>query len=219
MKPIIISLSAPRPQSGKDTLAAQLVNHYGEDKVVTLAFGDYLRDCVSHLFGAETAFELREMLDDGRKDIPTPICCGNRIVHSAYREFLLSIGVNLNEYKTPRWHMQHFGNNFIKDHMGLTDMWIDVLERRMQWMQITKPNLELIIVTDTRSPNEFEWLAHKGAEFIMVKRAGFPKDAHDNIENRHPVETHAESWKYDKVLWNHYGERDRMLQDCLAFLN
>ncbi|UTQ78147.1 deoxynucleoside monophosphate kinase [Aeromonas phage JELG-KS1] len=218
-KPIIISLSAPRPQSGKDTLANQLVEHFGKDRVATVAFGDYLRDCVSHLFGAVYASAVREMLDDSRKDEPSKLCRGINIVHAEYREFLVQKGINLYTHQTPRFHMQMFGNDFIKGHMGLTDFWVDVVDRRIAWLMRTKPNLKYIIVTDTRSPNEFEWLSHHGAEFFMVKRAGFPKDKHDDRSTVHPVETHADSWKYDKVLWNHFGEPERLLDQCLSYFD
>lgn len=214
--PQIISLSAPRPQSGKDTLAAQIVNHFGKDRVATIAFGDYLRDCVSHLFGAEASLEIYERLQDSRKDVVTELCMGTNIVHAAYREFLLSKGVNLHCYQTPRFHMQMFGNDFLKGHMGLEDFWVDVVNRRIAWLKRTMPNLKYIIVTDTRSPNEFEWLLEQGAQFYMVKRAGFPKDMHDDNVKRHPVETHADNWSYDHVLWNRFGDREIMLSDFLT---
>ncbi|MGL5706803.1 MAG: hypothetical protein ACRDDF_00840, partial [Aeromonas sp.] len=165
-QPIIISLSAPRPQSGKDTLAGQIVEHFGKDRVATIAFGDYLRDCVSHLFGVR-AQDVREMLDDKRKDIPTELCMGTNIVHADYREFLLSKGVNLHFYQTPRFHMQMFGNDFVKGHVGLESFWVDVVSRRIEWLKRSMPNLKYIIVTDTRSPNEFEWLKAQGAQFYM----------------------------------------------------
>lgn len=212
----IISLSAPRPQSGKDTLAEQIVQHFGSDRVATIAFGDYLRDCVSHLFGAENALEVRELLSDSRKDVVTPLCLGTSIVHRDYREFLLSKGVNLNLYQTPRFHMQSFGNDYIKGFLGLEDFWVDVVDHRIAALKRCKPNLKYIIVTDTRSPNEFEWLDRQGAMFYMIKRVGFPKDLHDNAEGRHQVETHADGWLYDHVLLNRYGDKEAMFSDFLT---
>lgn len=215
-QPQIISLSAPRPQSGKDTLAEQIVKHFGADRAYTLAFGDYLRDCVSHLFGAAKALEVSALLSDSRKDIVNELCMGTNIVHADYREFLLNKGVNLNFYQTPRFHMQLFGNDYMKGHLGLTDFWVDVVDRRIASLKRCKPNLKYIIVTDTRSPNEFEWLKAQGAMAYMVKRAGFPKDKHDETEGRHPVETHADNWTYDHVLWNRYGDRDVMFSEFLT---
>lgn len=214
--PLIISLSAPRPQSGKDTLAGQIVTHFGKDRVATIAFGDYLRDCVSHLFGVR-AQDVREMLDDKRKDVPTKLCMGSNIVHADYREWMIQNGHSLMEYRSPRWHMQHFGNDYMKGHMGLEDFWVDVVDRRIAWMVRTMPNLKYIIVTDTRSPNEFEWLSHHGAEFFMIKRTGFNKDQHDDNVKRHPVETHADAWDYDLTIWNQYGHREAMLDQFLKF--
>lgn len=217
--PQIISLSAPRPQSGKDTLAGQIVEHFGKDRVATIAFGDYLRDCVSHLFGTENSVIVREMLDSSLKDMVTEHCAGTNIVHADYREFLLSKGVNLHFYQTPRFHMQLFGNDYIKGHLGLESFWVDVVSRRIEWLKRSMPNLKYIIVTDTRSPNEFEWLKEQGAQFYMVKRTGFLKDQHDNTEGRHPVETHADNWKYDLTIWNQFGFREEMLNDFLEFNN
>lgn len=202
----LISLSAPRPQSGKDTLAGQLVTFLGKDRVATIAFGDYLRDCVSHLFGIESSVVLRELLDTSDKDKVTELSAGTNIVHADYREFLVNMGVNLHEYKSPRWHMQHFGNDYIKGHLGLENFWVDVVDRRIEQLKRAKPNLKFIVVTDTRSPNEFEWLGNQGAMFYMVKRKGFKPDQHDRAEGRHPVEMHAYSWTYDHVLWNQFGE-------------
>ncbi|MGL5189972.1 MAG: hypothetical protein ACRC7S_10040, partial [Cetobacterium sp.] len=163
------------------------------------------------------AQEVREMLDDKRKDIPTELCMGSNMVHADYREWMIQNGHSLLEYRSPRWHMQHFGTDYMKGHMGLTNFWVDVVDRRIAWMVKTMPNLEFVVVTDTRSPNEFEWLAHHNADFFMIKRIGFNKDLHDNVENRHPVETHAESWKYDLTIWNQYGYPNDMLERVLAF--
>ena len=217
MKPVqIVSLSAPRPRSGKDTLANQLIAHFGADKVATIAFGDYLRECVSHLFGHGYAIQMMECLHDNRKDIPTPMCTGTSLVHTDYREWMVQNGHNLLLNRSPRWHMQHFGNNYVKDHMGLHHFWIDVVDRRIEQLKRTNPNLELIIVTDTRSPNEFDWLGEvMEAKFIMVKRTGFPKDSHDDVTERHAVETFADNWKYDMTVWNHYGFAETMKTQAL----
>ncbi|MGL5965366.1 MAG: hypothetical protein ACRCZ2_13375 [Fusobacteriaceae bacterium] len=211
----IISLSALRPQSGKDTLAKQIVQHFGEDRVATIAFGDYLRVCVSLLFGIEDSLEMYARLSDSRKDAVTPICLGTSIVHSDYREFLLSKGVNLNLYQTPRFHMQMFGNDYIKGHLGLENFWVDVVDRRIATLKRSKPNLKYIIVTDTRSPNEFDWLDEQDAVFYLIHRSGFPKDLHDNAEGRHSVETHADGWFYDHVLWNPYGDKGLIFHNFL----
>lgn len=217
--PQIISLSAPRPQSGKDTFAEQIVEHFGKDRVATIAFGDYLRDCVSHLFGTENSVIVREMLDSSLKDMVTEHCAGTSIVHADYREFLLNKGVNLHFYQAPRFHMQIFGNDYTKGHLGLTDFWVDVVDRRIAWLVKTKPNLKYIVVTDTRSPNEFDWLLNHGAMFYMVKRTGFAKDKHDDNTKRHPVETHADAWSYDHTIWNQYGHPDAMLDQFLTSNN
>lgn len=213
--PRFISLSAPRPQSGKDTLAKMIVETYGPNQVASLAFGDYLRDCVSHLFGPVNAVELRAILDTSQKDIPTEMCMGSNIVHADYREWMIQNGHNLLEYRSPRWHMQHFGNDYMKEHMGLHDFWIEVVERRVAWLMKTMPELKVVLITDTRSPNEFDWLKKQGAEFWMVKRHGFPKDKHDEVETRHAVETHADNWKYDHVVWNEYGFPHQMIHTFL----
>ena len=216
--PQILSLSAPRPQSGKDTFAEQLALHFSRNRVATLAFGDYLRDCVSHLFGTNAQF-IRELLDDSRKDLITPMCAGHNIVHADYREWMIQNGHSLTEPRAPRWHMQHFGNDYTKGHLGLTDFWVDVVDRRIAWLVKTKPNLKYIIVTDTRSPNEFQRLKNHGAEFIMIKRTGFNKDQHDDNVKRHPVETHADAWVYDMTIWNQYGHPDAMLDQFLTLNN
>jgi len=196
-------------------LAQQLVDHFGSDKVVTIAFGDYLRECVSHLFGHTMAIELMSMLHDNRKDVPVHYLAGCHLVHADYREWMIQNGHSLTEPRSPRWHMQHFGNNYVKGHMGLHDFWIGVVDRRIEQLKRTNQNLELIIVTDTRSPNEFDWLARNESKFIMVKRTGFPKDAHDDVTERHEVETFADNWKYDMTVWNHYGFAETMKTQAL----
>lgn len=216
-QPQIISLSAPRPQSGKDTLANQIVEHFGKDRVATIAFGDYLRDCVSHLFGAEASLEVYERLQDSRKDAVTELCVGTGIVHTDYRNFLLSKGINLHQYQTPRFHMQMFGNDYIKGDLGLEDFWVDVVARRIEWLKRSKPNLKYIIVTDTRSPNEFEWLKAQGAQFYKIRRTpDFPRDVHDEVGHQHPVELHVSEMSLDYVLWNRYGFPDSMFNDFLT---
>lgn len=211
----IISLSAPRPQSGKDTLAEQIAASFGKDLVATIAFGDYLRECVSHLFGVDAEL-VRGLLNDSRKDLKMLVCAGHNIVHSDYREWMIQNGHSLLEPRSPRWHMQHFGNDYIKGHLGLENFWVDVVDRRIEQLKRAKPNLKFLLVTDTRSPNEFEWLRDQGAMFYKVKRVGFPADAHDCAEGRHPVETHADNWSFDYILWNTFGEKEAMFNDFLT---
>lgn len=216
----IISLSAPRPRSGKDTLADMLVEHYGSGRVVTIAFGDYLRECVSHLFGHVHATDLRHRLDTFEKDVRAHCWAGHNLVHADFREWMIQNGHSLMEKRSPRWYMQHFGNDYVKGHMGLENFWVDVVDRRIEQLYRNNQKLELIIVTDTRSPNEFEWLQSTGAKTINVVRTGFPKDVHDDPTRvPHPVELHALSWNYDHTLYNQFGFKAELLDDALCIID
>lgn len=221
MKPVqIISLSAPRPRSGKDTLANMLAEHYGSDRVLTIAFADYLRECVSHLFGHEWAILLMSCLSDGRKDTESTLWAGHKLVHADFREWMVQNDHNLMAPRSPRWYLQHFGNDYVKGHMGLENFWVDVVDRRIEQLCRNNPKLELITVTDTRSPNEFKWLKSIGAKTILVARTGFPKDAHDDPSHvPHPVELHALNWKYDHTIYNQFGFKAELLDDALCIVD
>lgn len=152
--------------SGKDTLADYLVNVHEYRKE---SFANILKDCLSIVFGwdrvllegrTREAREWREQVDPwwaNRLNMP-----------------------NL----TPRWIMQYWGTNVIRDHFH-SDIWIAALENKM------RHTTDNIVVSDCRFPNEISAIKSTGiGAVIRVVRGPEPEWYNDavivNAGPKHP---------------------------------
>jgi len=222
----VISLSALTPQSGKDTLADYIQEVHHNLNIKRIAFGDALRNEVVSLFkGRDTTFhekELRKMVLNSAKDIDHPafainklsttsasshcICTFNRTYRNFLGDMFKNDPVELTASRSLRFHLQHYGNNFTKDHLGKDMKWIDfVWEQLAHWED--NGDVDLVIITDVRDPKEFDLLVDLyDALSILVKTDGFP------VSNRtpHPIEEHAKHFNYDHVFVNEFGNKQHL---------
>lgn len=233
----VISLSAFCPQSGKDTLA-DFIDTLEDVKVARLAFGDALRKEVAGLFDNKNSpfndIELMNMLQCSSKDIPhesfsiVNLPTHDRSGHcvstyrKTYRAFLADRfsydPSELTASRSLRWHMQRYGNDFTKGHKGELNKWINIVAEKLnQW---EAQGIDLVVITDTRAPEEFDHLTHNYDTITMsIRRIGFPKKEHEVKREPHPIEQFAENFHYDFELSNVYGDKNVMCAEFQHIFN
>lgn len=185
--------------SGKGTVGDLLVDKY---KFYKLAFADSVKDATAAIFGWP-----RHLLE------------GDTDESRAFREkkdefWSAKLGYDL----TPRLALQKVGTEAGRDVFG-DNLWITSTERRMI-------ELDNVVVTDVRFPNEIKFIQKMGGFVIRVIRGPEPEwydtavltntvpedrewiyyDRGELMENKFP-NIHPSEWKWighpmDYMLWN-----------------
>lgn len=218
MTPKIIALCSRKPQSGKDTVTKQLKFELecAGNKVMTIAFADALRRNVAILFGNDMCPLIMERLNCSAKDIPLHSLSIDCVKHDDYRSFLQSLDKDPEQPRSPRWHMQHFGNNYIKGHLGLEDHWVRIVHREV--MGFKGSRFDYVIITDARSEVEFNWIDRFDGRVIQVEPVCFP-ESRSVAEHNHPVE----QFDYSDYVWatvrNVWGRPETARDDIQSLFN
>lgn len=222
----VISLSALCPQSGKDTLADFIESIEGMN-VKRIAFGDALRDEVFRLFNTIgstfTPWEVRQMLLRPSKDVKHEAFSIKNLRLCPYRTFMMGqVGFNPIEITKPRslrYHLQRYGNDYVKGHMNSPMCWVDIFQRQLEAWK-SKGDVDIVVVTDTRAPEEFSMLTEDwDAHTFLIKRIDFPVSEHEVKREPHPIEEYAKNFKYDWELSNVYGDKSIMQTDFMNIFN
>lgn len=136
--------------SGKDTTADKIIEIAKSKglKVGKMAFADRLKDMIAVLF-----------------DLPRDQLAGFTPESRIWREQELpKWSKRLNKPITPRYLLQYFGTELLREQFCDT-IWINCLMD-----SIEKSDLDMIIITDCRYPNEMKSLIDNGGKIIEVKR-------------------------------------------------
>lgn len=217
MKPKIIALCSRKPQSGKDTVAEQLKFELkcAGNKVMTIAFADALRHNVASLFGSDKYLMIMERLTCSAKDIAIPELAIDNLKHGDYKKFL-SNTMKLVEPRSPRFHMQQFGDNYIKGHLGLEDHWVNIVHREVTGFKGSR--FDYVIITDARSEVEFNWIDRLDGRVIQIEQVCFP-ETRAVSEHNHPVEL----FDYSDYVWatvrNVWGRPETARDDLQSLFN
>jgi len=183
--------------SGKDTAADYLVNFHEFQRE---SFASTLKDAVSNVFGWN-----RELLE-------------GRTKHSReWREQPDEWWSNrLNMHITPRWILQNWGTNVLRQHFH-DDIWIASLENKLRQ---SKNN---VVISDCRFPNEITALRRQGGRVIWIKRGHLPVWYENAVlanqgdiyaieyleeNNIHPSETSWAGTNFDQVIDNNGSIED-----------
>ena len=136
--------------AGKDTAADEIIRiaeSVGK-KAGKMAFADRLKDMLSVLF-----------------DLPRDQLAGFTPESRIWREQELpKWSKRLGRPITPRYLLQHFGTELLRDQF-CDSIWIDCLMD-----SIEKSDLDLIVITDCRYPNEMQALIEQGAKILEIRR-------------------------------------------------
>jgi hypothetical protein len=182
--------------SGKGTVSEIISQQYGYQK---MAFADTLKDAVSVLFSWP-----RELLEGDTdasrrfREVPDPF-------------WTRTIGVN--ETITPRLILQRFGTECMRDVIH-PDFWIHALDKKMISLELNS-----VVITDVRFPNEIEWIRSKGGKVIVVKRGADPDwvdvlrvKGEAYFRENHP-NVHESEWSHVLQRMDYMIDNNGSLQD------
>ena len=193
--------------SGKDTVAERLVNHYGFQR---LSFAGPLKDAVSDIFGWD-----RNLLEGN-----TPASRRWRETRDEWWSRRLD-----NPLLTPRWVLQNWGTEVLRRGFH-EDIWVASLENKLRKTD------DDVVISDCRFPNEIRAIRKQGGYVIRVTRGPEPEwyDAAVSVNlgpngnatwslskqklerlKIHASETSWVGYKFDAVITNN-GTLDELYQ-------
>jgi len=160
--------------SGKDTVSKRLEEKHGFRRD---SFAKSLKDAVSAMFNWD-----REMLEGNGDD--------SRQWREQPDEFWSK---KFGKTVTPRWVLQHFGTEVMRQHMH-DAIWIDSC--------LSRYNGEPTVISDTRFQNELKTIKEHGGEIILVKRGELPTREQMQERGAHKSEWDWMGWDFDHIIDN-----------------
>jgi hypothetical protein len=166
--------------SGKDTVSKRLEQKHGFRRD---SFAKSLKDAVSAMFNWD-----REMLE------------GNGDNSRQWREQPDKFwSKKFGKTVTPRWVLQHFGTEVMRQHMH-DAIWIDSCLSRYDG----KPT----VISDTRFQNELKTIKENKGQIILVKRGELPTREQMQERGAHKSEWDWMGWNFDHVIDNDGTKED-----------
>ena len=188
--------------SGKDTIADYLVTHHGFKRV---SFAASLKDAVAAVFGWD-----RELLEGTTKS------------SREWREEVDQWWSNrLGMEITPRWVLQYWGTDVLRNHFH-NDIWVASVENKLRQ---AKDN---IVITDCRFENEVNAIKNAGGITVRVQRGEKPEWYESAINyNKGPsnvgwsigkarldkLKVHASEYSSVGLDYDHYIDNDGTIDD------
>lgn len=211
----IISLSAPQPKCGKDTLYELFKSRHQHLNVYRLAFGDYLKQEVAQLLYESRyvylpiKYILEEMNDQSIKDKPMAALSLDCIKDCEFKRWALQ---HYGKYapRSLRWYLQQYSTDFMRKHKGLETYWVDKLLDTLKVM----PEDSYVFITDTRSITEADSLRALGAHMVKI----IPDWELPSI-TKHESDTALDDYKFDVKLTNVSGNVSAMVDSLDSYLN
>jgi len=160
--------------SGKDTVSKRLEEKHGFRRD---SFAKSLKDAVSAMFNWD-----REMLEGNGDD--------SRQWREQPDEFWSK---KFGKTVTPRWVLQHFGTEVMRQHMH-DAIWIDSC--------LSRYDGEPTVISDTRFQNELKTIKEHGGEIILVKRGELPTREQMQERGAHKSEWDWMGWEFDHIIDN-----------------
>jgi hypothetical protein len=166
--------------SGKDTVSKRLEEKHGFRRD---SFAKSLKDAVSAMFNWD-----REMLEGNGDD--------SRQWREQPDEFWSK---KFGKTVTPRWVLQHFGTEVMRQHMH-DAIWIDSCLSRYDG----RPT----VISDTRFQNELKTIKENKGQIILVKRGELPTREQMQDKGAHKSEWDWMGWNFDHVIDNDGTKED-----------
>lgn len=210
----IISLSAPQPKCGKDTLYETFKSRHPELKVYRLAFGDYVKQEVAELLYESryvylpVEYIIEEMNDQNVKDKPMAALSLDCLKDSEFKRWAVE---HFGKYapRSLRWYLQYYATDFMRKHKGLETYWVDKLLDTLKVM----PEDSHVFVTDTRSLTEAEALRDLGASMLNIV-----PDWELPVIIKHESDTALNDYKFDLTVINKSGDKEAMVSSLESYL-
>jgi len=166
--------------SGKDTVSKRLEQKHGFRRD---SFARSLKDAVSAMFNWD-----RDMLEGNGDD--------SRQWREQPDEFWSK---KFGKPVTPRWVLQHFGTEVMRQHMH-DAIWIDSCLSRYDG----RPT----VISDTRFQNELSTIKANKGQIILVKRGELPTRQEMQEKGAHKSEWDWMGWNFDHVIDNDGTKED-----------
>jgi hypothetical protein len=166
--------------SGKDTVSKRLEQKHGFRRD---SFAKSLKDAVSAMFNWD-----RDMLEGNGDD--------SRQWREQPDEFWSK---KFGKTVTPRWVLQHFGTEVMRQHMH-DAIWIDSCLSRYDG----RPT----VISDTRFQNELKTIKENKGQIILVKRGELPTREQMQEKGAHKSEWDWMGWNFDHVIDNDGTKED-----------
>ena len=160
--------------SGKDTVSKRLEQKHGFRRD---SFAKSLKDAVSAMFNWD-----REMLEGNGDD--------SRQWREQPDKFWSK---KFGKTVTPRWVLQHFGTEVMRQHMH-DAIWIDSC--------LSRYDGQPTVISDTRFQNELKTIKEHGGKIILVKRGELPTREQMQERGAHKSEWDWMGWGFDHVIDN-----------------
>lgn len=166
--------------SGKDTVSKRLEQKHGFRRD---SFAKSLKDAVSAMFNWD-----REMLEGNGDD--------SRQWREQPDEFWSK---KFGKPVTPRWVLQHFGTEVMRQHMH-DAIWIDSC--------LSRYDGQPTVISDTRFQNELKTIKENNGQIILVKRGELPTREQMQDKGAHKSEWDWMGWNFDHVIDNDGTKED-----------
>lgn len=214
----ILALNSIRGKSGKDTL----IEHIEANglKVHRVAFADTLKKECSVVLAGDIAWLARKYegyMHQSAKDSKRSDLTITDIADSHYRDWLLATfkSSHHDEPQSLRWHLQQYGTEYIREHLGKPDYWLnkgllEVLNGH------SDPSVDVVVVTDMRLPNEYEQLTSIGAHRLRIVRNWHIPEV-DTVPY-HQSDIALMAHAFDALVVNEWGKPEAMYDQIKEFL-
>ena len=215
----VLALNSIRGQSGKHTLIEQL--ELSGLHVFRVAFADVLKEeCSQVLVGGpgRAAVTLERAMHSSSKDIPVAELCAVNIAKSSYRAWLLD-RVPFNELMTPRsprLHLQQYGTEYIREHLGKKSYWLDQGCEHIAFALSNRSNADVVVVTDMRLPNEYDRMFSMDARMVRIVRNWFNPNV--DTQSYHQSDISLMAHRFDALVVNEWGKPEAMYDQIKEFL-
>ena len=166
--------------SGKGTVSDRLVEKHGFSKD---SFAKSLKDAVASMFNWD-----RSMLEGDTES--------SRHWREQPDKFWSE---KFGKPVTPRWVLQHFGTEVMRQNMH-DAIWIDSCLMRY--------NGTPTVIADTRFQNELKMIQKSGGKLILVKRGELPSREEMEAKGAHKSEWDWMGWNFDVVIENNGSKED-----------
>lgn len=146
--------------SGKDSIADYLIGYRPEYTKIKMAY--HLKDVTALLFGMDRKMLEGETAEDrALREIPDEYW--NDKINEELKPF------------TPRKALQYVGTNLLRNQL-CENIWVDCVIKNIQ-----DKNLENVVISDIRFPNEIDMIRKLGGIIVRVERGERP-EYWDNAE-------------------------------------
>lgn len=211
----ILVLNSIRGKSGKDTLIA-LLESKGY-RVHRVAFADILKkQCAEVLsFNEIELAVLEKHMHQSEKDWPSSDLAIINLPESSYCNWLMRSGLhNIDEPRSPRWHLQQYGTEYRREFCKEPNVWLDQGLKEIH-EGIDKADIDMVVVTDCRLPNELKALedlrmVYKTVNTVRIVRDWFIPGVDD--QPYHISDIALMAAHFDHLVVNKLGEPWGMLE-------